>query len=253
MWQQLVQSKLETISLKLEITQRNQQRMESQVEKNHADVMKTLTEMKEDIQAVKRRQDLVFRKQDIIHSTLAGEVPKVYPDYATGYPFQKSFHSPTHAPSVVAWSPPLPILRHQKSLSGDPQQSICGEPQQPEEQQIDESLLEATYTTRHESVDIDTFSNDDIQSFRSLDLDGANKREEPLTLPHHSLDLKARVNSLLEIQPFPLLLTVLHHVGIHPQELPTIWHLDQRQISGTPWATSCQRNIRKGTSLLIRL
>ena len=66
MW---LQSKL---SLKLKITTRNQQRMESQVHNNHADIMKTVMEMKEDMQAVKIRQDLVFRKQYIIDSTLAG-------------------------------------------------------------------------------------------------------------------------------------------------------------------------------------
>ena len=87
MWPQLMELRLEVISLKFD---RNQEQhriselsneLKKIIEKSHSEVMLTLSEVKkdmltvkDDVNALKRRQELVFKNQDIIHSTLAGEV-----------------------------------------------------------------------------------------------------------------------------------------------------------------------------------
>ena len=94
--------------------------------------MLAVSEVKDELLALKRRQDMVFKKQDIIHSTLAGEIPSG----------MQSFRSPSIAPSVVAWSPPFPTRPMQQ--------------QQPHQMHL------SGYSS---PVNIESISNDDVQSF----------------------------------------------------------------------------------------
>ena len=113
----------------------------------------------DDLQAVKMRQDLVFKKQDMIQLTLAGEIPTGHSCYRSG---SHSFCPPSAGPSVVAWSPPFPSAQIQQ-------------------RQPQTAFSQATYcpscsTPVNSIIDLDSFSNEDIQSFLSLDLDGGQSK-----------------------------------------------------------------------------
>ena len=102
MWQKL---QLELMSLKIE----------QRITKMHNDVVAALSEVKagmrgisDDLQAVKMRQDLV---QDMIQSTLAGEIPTGHSCYRSG---SRSFRPPSAGPSAVALSLPIPSAQIQQ-------------------------------------------------------------------------------------------------------------------------------------------
>ena len=141
MWAQLVEARLENMSLKVHCLSEQMNDLKRTMEKSFSKIMLAMSEMKNEFLAVKRRQDLVFQKQDIIHSTLAGEIPSN----------THSFWSPSVAPSVVAWSPTFPSRQHQPHH---------------------------TFFSGYSSpLNVETISNEDIQSFLSLDL-GTEKREK---------------------------------------------------------------------------
>ena len=119
--------------------------MEIQLEKNEKGNSQMQSEIKTDMDIIKRRQDQAFQKQDIIHSTLAGEIPQEHHSSESGFhsflsPSETSFRSfrfpsepdgfhpfssPNATPSVtslVAWAPPFP---HQpKVMSSLPQTGL---------------------------------------------------------------------------------------------------------------------------------
>ena len=147
MWQlQLLQSKLETITVKLEISERNQQQIKQQM-------VAKLSDVQDDIQALKMRQDLVFRKQDIMQSTLAGEIP-------TGFSANRSaFRSPSAGPSVVAWSQPFygNLLQQPQISGGHPHETAmhegCMQTLPKTQSSLELAHLEQTYTTQVDSID----------------------------------------------------------------------------------------------------
>ena len=79
--------------------------LEHKAKKENSEVIKVLVEMKNDMAGmkndmtgIKRRQDQVFQKQDIIHSTLAGEIPREHHSSSSGFrsflfPSDVGFHS----------------------------------------------------------------------------------------------------------------------------------------------------------------
>ena len=150
----LVEARLENI-LKLNELNRT-------IENAYAKMMQTMLEvksdvlaLKDDVLALKRRQDLLFKKQDIIHSTLAGEFPREFTSSKSGV---GSFCSPSVTPSVVAWSPPFPSSQLQQR---QPQVTLPLETHLP------------GYST---PVDVHSFSDEEIQSFLSLDLEGERRK-----------------------------------------------------------------------------
>lgn len=103
-WPQLIEARL---SLKLTELLNE---INKTIEKAHSKIILAISDMI----ALKRREDLVLKEQDIIQSTLAGEIPSNMP----------SFRPPAAAPSVVTWSPPFPSRQiqshqpHHTHLSG---------------------------------------------------------------------------------------------------------------------------------------
>ena len=73
---------------------------------NQSDIMKAFSELRDDVEFLRKRQDLVFQKQDIIHSTLAGEIPTRRS--STSEVNMNMFRSPSTGPPMVAWSPVYP-------------------------------------------------------------------------------------------------------------------------------------------------
>ena len=108
MWQKL---QLELMSLKIEQNQERITKMHNDVVAALSEVMVRMRGISDDLQAVKMRQALVFKKQDIIQSTLAGEIPTGHSCYRSG---SRSFRPPSAGPSVVAWSPPIPSAQIQQ-------------------------------------------------------------------------------------------------------------------------------------------
>lgn len=97
---------------------------------------------------MRKRQDLVFQKRDIIQSTLAGEIPARRSSTSEVHPFR----SP---PPTVAWSPVYPNRV-------PPQPNIAPAGDFP------------VYVTN--SLGVETFSNDDIQSFLILNLERSRRK-----------------------------------------------------------------------------
>lgn len=107
LWPQFLELRLEIMSMKFEVTKNRQSvselsgEMKSIVEKLTADVTLAVSQMKNclndvqrDILALRKRQDLVFRKQYMIHSTLAGEIHREHLSNRSGY-------SATHSAQVM--------------------------------------------------------------------------------------------------------------------------------------------------------
>ena len=122
-----------------------------------SEVKNDMLTVKDDVLALKRRQELVFKNQDIINSTLAGEIRREHPSYSCT---SHSFRSPSAAPSVVAWSPPFPSTQIRQSPA-----ALTPETQL------------SSYSTQVNSIDVDSFSNEDVQSFFNVDWGGGQKSE----------------------------------------------------------------------------
>ena len=167
-----MEMRLEIVSLKFEVAKNREwtsslsNEMKSMIEKQGREVLAVVSEIKGsiisvkcDMGSLKHRQDMVFHKQDQIQSILSGEVPR--PQCTRAY-------TPSDGPSVVAWSPPYVSLPIRQS-------SVCQKTftqlLQPERRpSADQSS--SVHPCSSTSLEMDTFSDEDIQSLLSLDFGG---------------------------------------------------------------------------------
>ena len=183
--------------------------LEHKAKKENSEVIKVLVEMKNDMAGmkndmtgIKRRQDQVFQKQDIIHSTLAGEIPREHNSSSSGFhsflspsdvgfhafrspseprgfrPFRSpsatpSFCSPSATPSLVAWSPPFP--QFQPRMSSLPQtghQGYLGAYAPPDSSLLGPSIADpsiADPSIAGSSIPDTVLTDEDVQSLFSYE------------------------------------------------------------------------------------
>lgn len=115
-----------------------------------------------EISSIKERQNMLFRKQDLIHSTLSGDMKWNHPDTPT-----------SNAPSIMAWSPfpnspPFPLMRPSKQVTYprvSPQVDNPHVQQQHVEQKPSGGSVSYAESCHPESI------LDDVQSFLSENWD----------------------------------------------------------------------------------
>ena len=163
-----MEMRLEIVSLKFEVTKNREwiSSLLSTTEKQGREVLAMVSEIKGSINSVKcemeslkHRQDMVFQKQDQIQSTLSGDIPKV--------PNTRAY-TPSDGPSIVAWSPPYVSLP-MRQPSACPK--IPALPLQPERRPSTDRTS-SVHPFSSTPIEIETFSDEDIQSLLSLDLGG---------------------------------------------------------------------------------
>jgi hypothetical protein len=181
----LFEAKMDRISAFIDKMSSQMEPAMSMIDKRLLSLESTVSQVAQDIQGLKRRQDMLFIEQDHIQSTLTGDVPK------------SSLRSPS-VETAVAWSPPsnylftptLPIysgqqpsvipspFEHAVTTASSVPQSVMSAPlvSTPAATQTQGTLGKShIYTSVSEPADLDlhsVVSIDDIESFFSIDWTG---------------------------------------------------------------------------------